>query len=68
MSKTLRTGFPGGAPSNATHVRSGESLGRLAFCLLRRIRRGLDSERIAHIDGHGDSSQNTISPGNRAAD
>jgi hypothetical protein len=63
MSKSVKTGFPGGAPSKATHFRSGESRGRFAFCALRRIRRGCEpSGRIDQIDGPGDSFQYTITP------
>jgi hypothetical protein len=58
MSKSLIAGFPGGVPSKATQARSGEKLGRFAFCRFRRIRCLREpSGRTAQIVGHGDSLQ-----------
>ena len=37
MSKSLSGGLPGGAPSNAIHAPSGESVGRFAFCGVRKM-------------------------------
>jgi hypothetical protein len=58
MSKSLSTAFPGGEPSKATHLRSGESRGRFAFWRFFNIRlpRELLGES-AQMDGDGFSLQ-----------
>ncbi len=61
MSKSLSGGFPGGAPSKAIHLPSGDSVGRFAFCDVWKILWRLEpSGRMAQSDGHGESVQKKI--------
>ena len=58
MSKSLIAATPGGEPSNATQVPSGDRRARFAFWFVWRIRcRPEPSGRIDQIDGIGDIDQ-----------